>query len=64
MYEQIMPVLKKKCNTYVKIEKCPNSCTLAPFYEHNMSISQTKSDGSNDALKGNVCGHYAIIEKR
>ena len=62
-YEQIMPQCLKKCNTHVKIKKCPHSRTLAPFYEHNMSISPTKvkEKWTNKALKMPWGSMYAAI---
>ena len=62
-YEQIMPQCWKKCNTHVKIKKCPHSRTLAPFYEHNMSISPTKvkEKWTNKALKMPWGPMYAAI---
>ena len=62
-YEQIMPQCWKKCNTHVKIKKCPHLRTLAPFYEHNMSISPTKvkEKWTNKALKMPWGSMYAAI---
>ena len=62
-YEQIMPQCWKKCSTHVKIQKCPPLCTLASFYDHNVSITPTKmkEKWTNNALKMPWRSMYAAI---
>ena len=62
-YEQTILHSWKKCNTHVKIKKWPHLRTLAPFYEHNMSILPTKmkEKWTNKSLKMPWGSMYAAI---